>query len=228
MSYDRPNRSEALATLEGELSVAPRSSWLIALLAVTGLLLLLEVLRLVGRLVLALRRPAVVRLTDTAIEVRGSTRLLGRVIREHLTIVPREALIHATREVRYPRLGLYAGLIALTVGSYVGVGLLVDGVRAASPSLFGTGVLIVLLGLAFDFAFSSAIPGLRGHARLLLLPRRGPAVCLSAVETDAADRFLAELARGLPRVTGSPDAVGAGGGADGVASESERKTAEQT
>jgi len=217
--------AEALATLEGELTTAPRGPWLTALLAVSGVLLVLEAGRAVGRLVLVLRRPTIVRLTRASIEVTGSTTLLGRVLREHLTVVPRDALMHATREVRYPRLGLYAGLIALTIGSYVGVGLAVDGLRAASPSMLGTGILIVLLGLVLDFAFTSIMPGLRGHSRLLLVPRRGPALCLASVDPAAADAFLAELARGLP--PGSlPDGVAARRGADRVASEAEREAAE--
>jgi hypothetical protein len=227
MSNDRTNEGETLATLEGELTTAPRGGWLTALLAITGLLLVLEAGRAALRLVLALGRPAVVRLTSSCIEVRGSTRLLGRVLREHVTIIPREALIHATREVRYPRLGLYAGLIALTIGSYLGVGLAVDGVRAASPSMLGTGLLIVLLGLALDFGLSSLAPGLRGRSRLLLVPRRGPVVCLAGVEPQAADLFLIELGRGLSSAGGRPRAVAPGGGADGVAGETEREAAEQ-
>lgn len=211
------------ATLEGELTSAPRGVGLTIVLAATGLLLVIESARALARWVLALRRPAVVRLTATSIEVRGSTTLLGRVLREHFTIIPRDALMHATREVRYPRLGMYAGLVALTLGSYLGVGLAVDGLRASSPSMLGTGLLIVLFGLLLDFVFATLLPGWRGRSRLVLLPRRGPAVCLADIEPAAADALLAALASApLARD------IARGRGADAVASEPERETAEQT
>ena len=81
--------------------------------------------------------------------------MLGRLLREHSTVIPREGLVRVTRDVRYPSLAMYAGLIALAIGSYLGVGLVVDGVRAASPSMLGTGLFIALLGLGLDFVLSS-------------------------------------------------------------------------
>jgi len=97
--------------------------------------------------------------------------------------------------VRYPGLALYAALLALALGSYVGVEAFVDGVRSASPSLLAAGLGIVVLGIALDFALSSLGPGSRGRCRVLLVPRDGAKLCVGGVETTGADAMLARLAR---------------------------------
>jgi len=120
---------------------------------------------------------------------------------------------------------MYAGLGALALGSYIGVGLFVDGARAESPSMLGTGLLIALLGLGIDFAMSSLIPGARGRSRLLIVPRRGFPLCLASVDVAAADRILGRLARpARPSARGTPG-VERGGGADLGANEPERNGA---
>jgi hypothetical protein len=147
-------------------------------LAITGLLLVIEVGRLIGRYVLAFRRTAEVRVSAAGLEVRTRTAMLGQTLLESATVIPREGLVRVTREIRYPGLPMYAGLGALALGSYFGVGLFVDGARAESPSMLGTGLLIALLGLGTDFTLSSLIPrpiaaAHRASARLGVVPRLG-------------------------------------------------------
>ena len=187
---------EPLEPLSGEMAPAPRGPALTALLAVTGILLAMQAARLLGRLALAYKKPAEVTLTDDGgVRVHWRVELLGRTLRDRDVLVPRAALARATREVRYPRLALYAGLLALAVGSYVGVAAFVDGVRAASPSLLGSGLAIVALGLALDFALSSLAPGARKRCRLLLVPRTGTKLCVAGVDPARADAVLARLSR---------------------------------
>jgi hypothetical protein len=177
------------------MAAAPRGPVLTAVLAVTGLLLVLEFGRLVARYVLVLRRPTEVRLTTSGLEVRGRTLLVGKLLREHATVIPREGLVRVTREIRYPNLAMYAGLIALALGSYLGVGLVVDGVRAASPSMLGTGLLLALLGLGLDFVLSTLVPGLEGKSRVVMVPRRGPVLCVTVPSPARADALLDKLAK---------------------------------
>jgi hypothetical protein len=163
-------------------------------MAVSGVLLALYAARLFGRLAFAYRRPAEVSISeDGGVRVRWRTELLGRTMGDGDVIVPRVSLARATREVRYPRAVLYAGLLALSVGSYLGVAAFVDGVRAASPSLLATGLAVVALGLAVDFALSSIAPSRRGKCRLLFVSRDGRTLCVGDVETALADALLARL-----------------------------------
>lgn len=183
----------------GELAPTPRGPVATGLLAFTGILFVVNAARLLGRWVLAYRRPAEMTLSeDGGVRVRWRTELLGRTLRDRSVVVPRTGLARATRDVRYPSLALYAGLLALAVGSWVGVAAFVDGVRAASPSLLAWGLGIVALGLAIDFALSSLAPGARGRCRLLLVPRDGNGLCIAGVDTARADAVLARLSTGSP------------------------------
>jgi len=187
---------EPVEPVVGEMAPAPRSPALTALLALTGILFAVQAARLLGRVALAYKKPAELTLSeDGGVRVRWRIELLGRTLRDRDVLVPRSALLRATREVRYPRLALYAGLLALAVGSYVGVAAFVDGVRAASPSLLASGLVIVALGLALDFALSSVAPGARGRCRLLLVPRDGAKLCVAGVDPRRADAVLARLSR---------------------------------
>jgi hypothetical protein len=221
----QPSQSdEALPKFEGDLSPPPRGPWLTAVLAITGLLLLVELGWLIARYVLMLKRPTEVLLTPTGLEIRGRTLMVGKLLREHATVIPREGLVRVTREVRYPRLPMYAGLIALALGSYVGVGLVVDGVRAASPSMLGTGLLIALIGLGLDFVLSSLVPGLTGKSRVVIVPRRGPVLCVTAVSPASADALLARLAK-PSAPSPSPRPAVEPSGAERVAGDPEQKSA---
>jgi hypothetical protein len=195
MALEALSNDDAPSTLQGDLAAFPRGPLLTAVLAMTGLLLVMELGRLVGRYVLAVRRTAEVRVTAAGLEVRTRTVMLGKTLLESATVIPREGLVRVTREIRYPGLPMYAGLGALALGSYIGVGLFVDGARAQSPSMLGTGLLIALLGLGIDFALSSLIPGARGRSRLLIVPRRGSTLCLASVDVAVADRLLGRLAK---------------------------------
>jgi hypothetical protein len=183
------------AQIVGEFAPAPRSPAMTVVLALTGVLLVLHTARAFGRIALAYRRPAEIRVSDDGgVRVHWRTEVLGRTLGDRDVLVPRSGLAQATREVRYPRLALYAGLLALAVGTYTGVSAFVDGVRAASPSLLGAGLLVVILGLAADFVLSSIAPGMRGRCRVLVVPRTGRRLCVGGVDVQAADAILARIA----------------------------------
>jgi hypothetical protein len=225
MALEAFSNDDAPSTLQGDLAAFPRGPALTAFLAITGLLLVIELGRLIGRYVLAMRRTAEVRVTSAGLEVRSRTAMLGKTLLENATVIPREGLVRVTREIRYPGLPMYAGLGALALGSYIGVGLFVDGARAASPSMLGTGLLIALLGLGVDFALSSLIPGARGRSRLLIVPRRGSLLCLASVDIAAADRILGRLAKASRLSARSAPGIERGGGTDRSADEPERNGA---
>jgi len=177
--------------LEGELLPARRGPVVTTLLAFTGILLVLHAVRLVARLALAYRRPAEVSLSESGVRVKTRTEMLGRTLREREHVILRTGLVRVVREVRFPRLAFYAGLLALATGSYVGVRAFTDGVRAASPSLLLVGIAIVALGIALDFVLGTLIPGSRGRCRLAFVPRKGPTLCVGDVDVRRADDAIA-------------------------------------
>ena len=177
--------------LEGEASAAPRGPVVTAILAVTGMLFVIHGARLIARFALAYRRPAELSFSDAGVRMKTRTELLGRTLREREHVIVRSGLVRVVREVRYPRAAFYAGLLALALGSYVGVRAFVDGVRAASPSLLLTGLVVVALGIGADFALGSLIPGVRGRVRIMFVPRAGATLCLADVDAARADDALA-------------------------------------
>jgi hypothetical protein len=162
-------------------------------MALTGILLVLRGGRLLAAVVLKYRQPAEVRVTEDSIRVSARTEILGKVLRERTFLIPKAGLLRAVREIRYPHVGMYAGLIALALGSYLGVSLIVDGLRAASLSMVGMGALLALLGLGIDFASASLFPGGSGRCRVILVPRRGSVLCIGSVDPKLADRLLGRI-----------------------------------
>jgi hypothetical protein len=181
--------------IEGEMVAAPRSPVVTAILGLTGILFAVHAGRLFARLALAYRRPAEVSLTDGTVRLKTRTEMLGRTLREKEHVIVRSGLVRVMREVRYPRAAFYAGLLALAVGSYIGVRAFADGVRAASPSLLLVGLVIVALGLAADFVLGSLLPGTRGRVRLAFTPRSGRTLCVGDVDAKRADDAIARTLR---------------------------------
>ncbi|MDI1479012.1 hypothetical protein [Polyangium sp. y55x31] len=186
-------RSPGAAAAAGELVPAPRGPVALVLLAVTGLLFLMPLARLIGRFVLRYRCPAEMRVSPRSITVLAKTELLGRTVREREMVFPVEGLSRVAREVRYPRLAMYAGLFALAIGSYVGISLFVDGARAGSPDLLGMGALLVAVSIAIDFALTNLMPAARGRCRVVLVPQKGKAVALGRLDPALADSALGRL-----------------------------------
>jgi hypothetical protein len=187
--------SAGLASVNGELVAPPRGDVATAFMALTGVLLAARSVRLVARLVLAYRSPAELTLADDGgVRVHWRTEMLDRTLSDGDVHVPRGSLVRATREVLYPRVAAYAGLLALVAGSYIGVSTIVDGVRSGSPSLIAGGLIVAAAGLGVDFVVSVLVPGLRGRCRIIVVPRDGKRLCIGAVDVASADAFLAKLA----------------------------------
>jgi hypothetical protein len=178
--------------LRGELLPTPFGAVATAILALTLVLGAAQLVRLVARLAFGYQRPAAFTLTERGLELTYRVELLGKVLKERTQLVPLANLSSVTREVQYPRAGLYAGLAALVIGTYFGMGLFVDAVRVpgGSSSLLAMAVALIVAGLALDFVLSSGLDGLRGRCRLLVEPRKGKAICLGAIDALKADEML--------------------------------------
>jgi len=178
--------------LQGEVVEAPFSPVVTAVLAVTFLLAFVQLYRLAARYAFGYRRPAAFTLTERGLELTYRVELLGKVLRERTELVPLANLSRVTREIEYARAGLYAGLGALVLGTYFGMGLFVDALRVpgGSGSLLAMAVALVIAGLALDFLLSGGLDNFRGRCRLLVEPRKGHTVCLGAVDADRAHDML--------------------------------------
>jgi hypothetical protein len=177
--------------LEGEWLPAPRGPIVTTLLAFSGLLFAIYIVRVVARAALAYKRPTEVSLSEQGIRVKTRIEMLGRVLKEREHVILRTGLVRVVREVRFPRAAFYAGLLALAIGSWIGVRAFADGVRAASPSLLVVGLLIVAAGIGLDFVLGSVLPGSRGKVRIAFVPKSGATVCVGNIDARRADDALA-------------------------------------
>jgi hypothetical protein len=179
--------------LTGELLPPPLSSVATAVLALTTVLGVYRLARLVLRLAFGYARPAAFTLTERGLELTYRVELLGKTLRERTQLVPLANLSSLTREVPYPRAGLYAGLAALVIGTYFGMGLFVDALSGSSGQLMLMAAAVIVAGLAIDFVLSSGLDGVNGRCRLLVEPRKGRAIYLGAIDSDQADAMLASV-----------------------------------
>lgn len=177
----------------GELVSPPRDPVLLVLMALTGVLVVTGLWRLVRRYVLGWRQPATLDVSGAGIRVKSETSLLGRTIRSAEIHIPVDGVVRASREIRYPRLPLYAGVAALAVGSYAGAKLFVDGARTGSPELLGVGAIVVVVGLAIDYALTHVWGSARGRCRVVIVPRKGRALALGELDPSLADAALSRL-----------------------------------
>ena len=180
--------------MQGELVSAPLGPVLFALGAVSGILVLRWLLRFVSRVLLRSKRPAQLTVQAAGITIDSSWSLLGRKLGSSQTHIPFTNLARAVREVRYPRLATYVGLVALALGTFVGVSLFTDGGRSGSPSLLALGAAVFGGGVLIELASSSVLPSRQGKHRLVFVPRRGRTIALSTEDAAAADAALRVLA----------------------------------
>ena len=185
--------------LVGTIAAAPRGPVGTALGAVTGWLLARHLCNGMFRLFLAYRTRAEVRVTHEGLEIREQKSLLGRKLRERNSLITLENVRRLSREIRYARAGTYAGLGALAIGSFLGMRLFVDGIRAPGMSLplLWLGLAAVVGGLALDFVLANWLDASQGQCRFIVVTERGRGLCLAGVEPTEVDAVLSALAQKL-------------------------------
>jgi hypothetical protein len=137
----------AQASLSGQLlpSVAP--AWRRVIALITGWFLVSGFFRWALYWV-GYRKQARLWLADGALECEEEVRLLGRTLRKrhHKIIAP----LQLEHETDVPQPMLSAAMIALGLGSFIGVGYLAEGMRATSGSVIAFGFLLIAFALAVD------------------------------------------------------------------------------
>lgn len=179
--------------LSGEVVNMPLPPILVLVLTLTLLLPFVALGKLVIRYALKLQRPAELRVTETGVTVTSRTELLGKTVREGELHIPRAALARANRVVKYPRLASYVGIGMLLVGSYVGLRIALDGLKATSPEFIGIGVAILCFSLAGDYLLARLPNRRKGRCELYLEERSGASMALSVGDQALADTALLRL-----------------------------------
>ncbi|MGE0786883.1 MAG: hypothetical protein AB7S26_14520 [Sandaracinaceae bacterium] len=178
--------------LEGVLMRAPRGGIVEVLRWLSGWALVSWLVR--GALfLLGARRNARVRLSAGQLEVRTTTTLLGRTVRESQESLRVDALDSASRAVRYPAIHLMVGVIALSFGVLAGGLVLFDGVRSGELVLLTIACGLLLGGAALDLGLDVLVPARRGRVTVDLRARAQRPMRVSRVPLEQADAFLRAL-----------------------------------
>lgn len=168
-----------------------RSVWR-ALSLITGVALLGWALRGLLALVGA-RREVDLRIVDAGIELEERTRAFGRVLRQTKSAFTFAGVRSVVREVRYPRLHLYAGAIALGLGVLVGGIWIFDGVRGGDFRLAALGAGLLLAGALLDLVLDVVVPAQRGRVSVEVAAERGRRVRIGNLPLAEADAFVGAL-----------------------------------
>lgn len=189
--------STTSAWLTGRVQPSPRSGWVWALQAISGYLLVKTVARLFTRYVLWSRQVARVRVSPRGLEVLSVQHLLGRPFRERRELIPLAEVRELRRETRYRGLLVYVGLACLLVGSFVGTGLLLDGLRVpgTSPSLLTVGLGLLAVSVGIDFWLSRWSTVVRGHGALRVERQRGRGYLIDGLEPSGPEELVERVAR---------------------------------
>jgi hypothetical protein len=182
--------------LGGELTPWPRGSVWTLVLTLSLILPLVALARAFARRVLRLRRPVELELQGSTLTLKTRTELMGKTLREQVRVWDRSALARAGRELRFASLPTYVGIASLLIGSYVGLRLVLDGLRGGSPPYLAAGVGVLVLGLVVDWLSTRAPSRDPELCRLVLETHRGERVAIAGVDRRAADAALRDLSKG--------------------------------
>lgn len=183
--------------LEGQVARPRASGWLFVLQVLSGYALVKTLLASFARYVLWRRQRARVRVSPRGVEILSRTQVLGRAFEESRELIPLSDIRAVKRETRYSSIALYVGLGCLLLGSIVGSGLILDGLRVpgTSPSLLTLGLGLILAGLVLDFVLSHWSTTVGGKAALLLKRTNGPSVLVRDLDPSGPSELLERLSR---------------------------------
>jgi hypothetical protein len=179
--------------LQATWARAPLSTMRTVAYALCGWLFVRALTRLLLVHVLRMKEPAVLEYSAAGVRIETHRELFGQKLSARSYVLIPSGIAAAKRETKHGQAGLYAGLAALLVGSYLGVSWLVDGVRAGSPSLIATALLVFALGVVLNYLLESFLPSRRKTVALSILPRTGEPLCLVDVQERDADDMLLRL-----------------------------------
>lgn len=179
--------------VSGELMPNPSGPVALFLQAVTGVLLLRYVIRLIGRILLRARRPAELVVSRAGVTVSSHLEVLGRTVRSSKLHIPTDNLARASIEVRYPRIAMYIGLIMLALGTFVGASLVAEGLSVGSTYFILWGAAVFGVGVALDMILASLWPSRTGDKRMIFVPRKGRRFTVGTRDEQAATDALRAL-----------------------------------
>ncbi len=210
------SESQSKAPLTGEVRRLPAGYALRTLQAVSLWLFASGMIRFGARYLLGYRQKFELTTQSKQLLLNRKSTIWGRTMSTQCTVLPLAGLQEITLEKNGESPAFSAGLVALGVGSFFGVQLLVQALRApgAAWSLWGTAALVMAIGVILDFFWGSGrtLSTWNGPARLVLKVEGSRGWVLSGLKAEeaqatvdwaqgalAGESFLAPVSNPLPR-----------------------------
>jgi hypothetical protein len=179
-------------SLCGEVTQTPAHPVIVAMLTVSGLLLVRGILTLVARYCLGLTAKAQVAVEGGSIKIDTTWMFFGKKIRRSASVSPIRRIDAVRFENRQRMLYWVIGFGALTTGAFIGIQWFLDGLHAGYPYLTAAGALMIAAGAATDILIYLFVPKGKGRSHLILA--LGPwTVRLSGVNTEAAEQLISSI-----------------------------------
>jgi hypothetical protein len=183
------NKSREKVAIRGEMARRLSYAPFRVISILTGFFLLRGLVSLIVRYCFVLRKYVTITVEDSSLVLDAEWSILGKRFRQVRTMAPIPQVRALRVENRQRYIYLLIGFGALAIGTWIGLQLFVDGLRAGYPYLALVGAGVVILGIAVDLFLYLFVPA--GEGRSLLVVAMGPwTMRVCGVEYDAARRFL--------------------------------------
>ncbi len=160
------------------------------IMALTGLSLVVGLVKLFMRWVLGFKREGRVVVEAGDLSVEETTRFAGREIKSARERFGKAEVVSARLETRYPYLPTLVGLAGLGLGVVLGLLWLLDGIQGEFTPWILAGVGALLLGVALDLAMTAVASSMPGRTTVVLrLPERR-VVRLVGCDPEVAERVV--------------------------------------
>ncbi len=177
------------STLEGRLQSRSKSRLLRLLMALTGLLLVVAVARLVSGWILGYKRPCSVTLDEAGMAVDVKTVLAGRMLSTRKLDVPPWKVGTIEREERFRHAHVLVGAMFFLMGAGAGFGLVVEWAFTQFGIYLLMGIGAMVLGIGLDLAVVLVVPSVRRTSAVVIHTDTGT-LRVDDVLDGNAERFL--------------------------------------
>lgn len=181
--------------VHGELRRLPHSVAIRVLQALCLWTLVRGTLSLLSRWVLGRRNLARLNLQGDSLILQSETTSWGRSVRRITRVLPKEHLAEFTLQRAGESPAFTVGLVSISVGTFLGVRMISEGIFSGSVSLISLGPLLVALGVGLDFFVGSGrrLPEVREATQILIRASGERGWVISQVEAQAAEQLLSQV-----------------------------------
>ncbi|MBN1946283.1 MAG: hypothetical protein JW797_11455 [Bradymonadales bacterium] len=187
--------SEEKTVLSGGWAGKPCPRVIRVLEFITGIIIVVSIVRVLGRFLFGLRRVGRIWMEGEVVFVETSRHFLGKEVRRTRRTFGPRGILTVQQEVRYPFLYLFIGLLAVCAGALVGTMVYLDGRLAGFEDWMEVGLYLLMGGVVIDFLLTVLVASRPGRTSLSITFEPKTTIRLIGVNRVEAERLMVRLAR---------------------------------